>query len=62
MTTVKCIECGYEQPEDEYSENSPCPGCVALDNYLANWGSSREAGTKDWFDFWQECEQIKGKL
>jgi hypothetical protein len=61
---VKCSECGYEQPADEYDETEPCQGCKGLDEYLEGYGQQRweSQGSQDWFEFWQECERIKGKI
>lgn len=61
--TFECSECGYIQPLDEYDAKEPCVGCRALDDYLENYGQRRwEEGQQSWYEFWQECERIKGKL
>lgn len=61
--TIECSECGYTQPLDEYDETTSCVGCRALDNYLENYGQRREQqNQQSWYEFWEQCERIKGKL
>ena len=51
---AQCLECNWIAEAEEFQEC--CPNCEAIERYI---GSEREIS---WYDFWRQCEELKGKI
>lgn len=51
---AQCLECNWIAEAEEFEEC--CPNCEAIERYI---GSEREIS---WYDFWRQCEELKGKI